>query len=69
MNQIETVSVVGGDSRQLYTARRLEEYGFPVTLAGFETHGGVPAIPETSPAEALLCGAAVLSVLSVLPAA
>ncbi len=60
MNQIETVSVVGGDSRQLYTARRLEEYGFPVSLAGFENHGGVPAIPEVLPAEALQSSAAVL---------
>lgn len=60
MNQINTVSVVGGDSRQLYTARRLEEYGFAVRLTGFEKHGDLPAIPAVGAQEALRCGAVVL---------
>lgn len=61
MKTIKTVCVVGGDTRQIYTARRLAEHGLAVCVWGFEDFGGelpVPSVP--SPREAMACDAAVL---------
>ena len=62
MHTIKTVSVVGGDTRQIYTARQLEEYGFEVRLFGFEHFGGGPLFPPAAEtlAQALRSDAAVL---------
>ena len=62
MKHTGTVSVVGGDSRQIYTAQKLEEYGFEVRLFGFEHYGGQPLLPPFAQTlhQALRCDAAVL---------
>ena len=62
MHTIQTVSVVGGDTRQIYTALRLEEYGFDVRLFGFDRFVGGPPLPPRaeSLSQALRCDAAVL---------
>ncbi len=62
MHTIKTVSVVGGDTRQIYTAQRLEEYGFEVHLFGLEHYGGGPLLPPPAESleQALCCDAAVL---------
>ena len=61
MHTIRTVSVVGGDTRQIYTALRLEEYGFDVRLFGLEHYGGGPLPPRAESLEqALKSDAAVL---------
>ncbi len=60
MHTIQTVSVVGGDTRQIYTAQRLEEYGFEVLLFGFAQYGGALPPRADSLEQALVCDAAVL---------
>ncbi|MBQ6118272.1 MAG: hypothetical protein IJK98_03485 [Clostridia bacterium] len=62
MHNIKTVSVVGGDTRQIYTARRLEEYGFEVRLFGLERFGGGSVLPPRAETleQALRCDAVVL---------
>lgn len=62
MKRIQTVSVVGGDTRQIYMARRLEEHGFQVCLLGFELYGKEEGLPicAGSLKQALSCDAAVL---------
>ena len=59
MNHITTVSVVGGDTRHLYTAERLEEYGWDVCLCGFEQYGGL-LTPARDLEAALRCDAVIL---------
>ena len=62
MHTIQTVSVVGGDTRQIYAAQRLEEYGFDVRLYGLEHYGGdqlLPPMAQTLP-QALESDAVVL---------
>ena len=61
MKTIKTVCVVGGDTRQIYTARRLAEHGLAVCVWGFENFGGeLPGPSVPSPREAMACDAAVL---------
>ena len=61
MNDIITVSVAGGDTRNRYTAERLEERGFAVSLFGFDSFGDGLLTPRADTLEeALRCGAAVL---------
>ncbi len=62
MDTIKTVSVIGGDTRQIYTAQRLEEYGFEVRLFGLEHYGSSPLLPPYAESleRALLSDAAVL---------
>lgn len=61
MKQPITLSVVGGDTRNLYMAQALAESGCDVTLRGFETFGGdLPAQAEESLAAALARDAVAL---------
>ena len=60
MKTIRTVSVVGGDARQIYTAQRLEEYGFDVCLFGLDGERGRLLPRAETLAQALQSDAAVL---------
>ena len=54
MKTIKTVSVVGGDRRQIYTALRLAERGFDVSLFGFEQFGDATLPPAEKTLEQAL---------------
>ena len=61
MKTINTVCVVGGDTRQIYTAKRLAELGLKVSLYGFAHFGGaLPAPSVASPEEGMACDAVLL---------
>ena len=60
MQDITTVSVAGGDTRQIYIAERLEEHGLTVSLFGFDDFGGLTSPRADTLEDALRCDALIL---------
>ena len=60
MQNVTTVSVAGGDTRNIYIAERLEEHGLAVSLFGFDDFDGLTAPRAESLTDALRCDAVIL---------